>query len=106
MHLIISIIIGIVFVCLFVKAIIETIWGLCLIAYGTACQLAAIVLRILAKIIRLTVKTRHQTPVTKEPEPLGVVSSFMLVNSYSKEQSDRLSPAPQNRKTKVCLKQH
>lgn len=86
MHLIVGILIGIVFFFLLTKALIETFWGICLIAYGTGCNLLAVILRILAKIIRLVGKTRHQTPVTEKPQPLGVVSSFMLVNSYRKEQ--------------------
>lgn len=52
MHLIVGILIGIVFFFLLGKAIIETFWGLCLIAYGIGCHILAFALRGLAKIVR------------------------------------------------------
>jgi hypothetical protein len=106
-HLIISIIIGIVFGALFIKAIIETVWGTFLITYGFGCKLVAVCLRTLAKIIRLFGESgNHNKGVEeKSQERVSIVSAFNRVNEL-REQSDRLSPAHQNRKTKACLKQH
>lgn len=42
--MLISIIIGLVFFFLLGKAILETIWGSCLIIYGVFCQILAVVL--------------------------------------------------------------
>lgn len=48
----IGILIFIVFLFLLGKALIETFWGLCLIAYGFGCQILAHILYGLAKLVR------------------------------------------------------
>lgn len=106
MHLIVGILIGIVFTILLTKAIIETVWGASLIAFGTGCKLLAGILRILAKIIRLFEKTRHCNEVVEETPRLSIANGFARAHSLRSEQTDRLSQAHQNRKSKACLKQH
>ncbi len=95
MHFIIGTIICIIFVFFLVKAIVETIWGTCLIVYGIACSFLAFLLRIIAKSIRSLsiVFSRRNNEIRQIAQPVrvSVVEAFTRVNSC-REQSDRLLP--------------
>lgn len=84
--MIIWILFAIVFSVLLVKAIFETIWGLCLIIFGIACHILAVILDLMAMTIRLTNKLR------KKPEPrrLTIAECFVIVNCPNSPEAKRI----------------
>lgn len=68
MHLLIGIIIGIVFFALLGKALLETVWGICLIIAGVFCQILAKILRLIAKVMRLFDRTFKRQKIQNNPE--------------------------------------
>jgi len=97
-HLIIGTLIGIVFSALLVKALIETTWGLCLIAYGRGLKLLAFGLRIFAKIVRFVGNNHPTAPVVEEPQRISIVHAWNLAHSQpSKQTSEPFGRSPERR---------
>jgi CII-binding regulator of phage lambda lysogenization HflD len=84
--MIITILIAVIFFALLAKAIVETIWGSCLVIYGFACQTLAFGLRLLAKAIRICGKIKRK----REPKRLTLGESFMLVNAANSREAKRI----------------
>ena len=79
--MIIWILFAIVFSFLLAKAILETIWGTCLIVYGIACHILAAILDLTAMTIRLAKKLRRK-PLkvdSVESEHLPFVTTTIVV---------------------------
>lgn len=81
--MIISILLGVVFIAFLAHAIFETIWGLCLIAYGIVLIAISYVLKALALLVRGGHKIRNKFRKPK-PRRMSVVRSFALVYGSSK----------------------
>jgi O-antigen/teichoic acid export membrane protein len=84
--MIITVLIAIVFFALLAKAIIETVWGVCLIIFGTACHTLAFVLTMLAKAIRYYENIKKQ----REPRRLSFGECFTLVNNPNSVEARRI----------------
>lgn len=84
--MIITILIAIVFFFLLAKAILETVYGTCLIIQGIACHILAAVLRLTAKTIRFAAKLRTKS----EPRRLTLAECFLLSNFPGSPEAKRI----------------
>ena len=87
--MIITILIAVVFFFLLAKAIIETIWGTCLIIQGSACQVLAFGLRLLAKAIRLWGRITGKTH-KKPRRQMSITECFIVVNDRNSAEAKRI----------------
>ena len=87
--MIIWILFSIVFTFLLARAIIETIWGICLITYGIACHILAFALRLLAKAIRLWTRITGKTMKTPRRK-MTLAECFVVVNCPNSEEAKRI----------------
>ena len=84
--MLISILFAVVFTVLLAKAILETIWGICLIIQGIACHILAAILDLTAMAIRFAKKIRRKP----EPRRLTVAECFLLVNCPNSPEVKRI----------------
>ncbi len=87
--MIIGILFAIVFTVLLAKAILETIWGCCLIIHGLFWHTIALILRMLANCIRLGSRIRRK--FQKKPRRrMTLVESMIVVNCPSSPEAKRI----------------
>lgn len=87
--MIIWILFAIVFSFLLAKAILETVWGTCLIIHGLACHILAAILRLTAKTIRLWGRITGKT--RKMPRrQMTIAECFVVVNYPNSLEAKRI----------------
>jgi hypothetical protein len=85
----IGILFGIVFVALLTKAILETIYGVCLIIHGIACHILAAMLNLLAMCLRFGSRIRRK--FQKKPRrPMTLGECIIVVNCPKSPEAKRI----------------